>query len=83
MCTGSQREWHISHNHLTIILTVIFRLQDIVPVAWVNMCLFDYKGRLEVGDKDLYMWSYDDDEVYDKSFIVHHLGKSVSLGKCQ
>lgn len=29
---------------------------QVVPLAWVNMMVFDYEGRLQTGRQELYAW---------------------------
>jgi phosphatidylinositol-4,5-bisphosphate 3-kinase len=49
------------------------RKQDQVPIAWVNMNVFDYRGQLQTGQKTLYCWHVDgslDD-------VLNHIGTTV------
>jgi Phosphoinositide 3-kinase C2 len=38
-------------------------LQEVIPLAWVNIPIFDYKGNLRSGEYKLYMWPIADEDV--------------------
>ena len=39
--------------------SIFKRKQDHVPIAWVNMNIFDYRGQLQTGTTTLYCWHVD------------------------
>ncbi|XP_067951627.1 phosphatidylinositol 4,5-bisphosphate 3-kinase catalytic subunit delta isoform-like isoform X2 [Watersipora subatra] len=51
--------------------------KDYMPLAWVNLCLFDFKARLTVGHKTLHMWPYDETIIFSDN-PTNHLGTVVS-----
>ncbi|ERL86797.1 hypothetical protein D910_04202 [Dendroctonus ponderosae] len=46
------------------------------PIAWANMSVYDYKGQLRTGAMTLYMWTYAEDVMSDE--VLHPLGTTVS-----
>ena len=49
-------------------------LQEQIPLAWVNICVFDFKSRLAVGHVRLHMWAFDDTVMLSEDSLVHYLG---------
>ncbi|XP_013393974.2 phosphatidylinositol 4,5-bisphosphate 3-kinase catalytic subunit beta isoform-like [Lingula anatina] len=47
-----------------------------VPLAWVNIMVFDYKDMLQQGPKQLHLWPLKDDITTEHS--LHHIGTVVS-----
>lgn len=45
----------------------------IIPIAWVNTTIYDYKNQLKTGDVTLYTWSYSEDSA-DEDLGLHPLG---------
>ena len=37
--------------------------QENLPLAWVNIPIFDYKGDLRSGEHKLYMWPITDEDI--------------------
>lgn len=51
--------------------------QEVVPIAWVNIMMFDYKDKLQRGQKSLYMWPFRED-LHHGDDILNHIGTSIS-----
>lgn len=45
----------------------------IIPIAWVNTTVFDYKNQLKTGAVTLYTWTYTEDSA-DAEDLLHPLG---------
>lgn len=50
--------------------------QQVNPIAWANMSVYDFKGQLRTGAMTLYMWTYAEDVMSDE--VLHPLGTTVS-----
>ncbi|XP_076265389.1 phosphatidylinositol 4,5-bisphosphate 3-kinase catalytic subunit delta isoform-like isoform X2 [Rhynchophorus ferrugineus] len=49
---------------------------QINPIAWVNTCIYDFKGQLKTGAMTLYLWTYAEDIMSDD--VLHPLGTVVN-----
>jgi len=52
--------------------------KDIVPLAWVNIPVFDYKGILQSGEHRLFMWPVTDEDILTEEQL-NPIGTSLSL----
>ncbi|ESN92774.1 hypothetical protein HELRODRAFT_96068 [Helobdella robusta] len=41
----------------------IYKKKDMIPLAWANLPIYDYRGMLRVGDCKLMMWPVTDDDA--------------------
>ena len=42
---------------------------QIVPLAWVNMMIFDYEGHLQTGRQELYAWPFGTEPEEEVNFM--------------
>ncbi len=49
--------------------------QDIRPLAWVNIPVFDFRGQLRSGSQVLYMWSLTDDDFLSDETQLNPIGQ--------
>ena len=49
--------------------------QDVVPLAWVNIPVFDYTDILRTGSLQLYMWPINDDAILSEE-LLNPIGRS-------
>jgi len=55
---------------------VIYVVQEIIPLAWVNIPVFDYKGTLRSGEHKLYMWPITDEDILTEE-LLNPIGVSL------
>ncbi|XP_074654318.1 phosphatidylinositol 4,5-bisphosphate 3-kinase catalytic subunit delta isoform-like [Tubulanus polymorphus] len=51
--------------------------QELVPLAWVNITMFDYKDRLRTGNHTLRMWPYSDEFLCTNRDFLNPIGTIV------
>jgi len=51
-------------------------VQEIIPLAWVNIPVFDYKGTLRSGEHKLYMWPITDEDILTEE-LLNPIGVSL------
>jgi len=44
-------------------------LKEVIPLAWVNIPVFDYKGTLRSGEHKLYMWPVTDEALLTEELL--------------
>jgi len=44
-------------------------MKDIIPLAWVNIPVFDYQGTLRSGEHKLYMWPITDEDILTEELL--------------
>ena len=44
-------------------------VKEIIPLAWVNIPVFDYKGTLRSGEHNLYMWPITDEDILSEELL--------------
>jgi len=53
-------------------------MQEVIPLAWVNIPVFDYKGTLRSGEQKLYMWPVTDEALLTEE-LLNPIGIQLSL----
>jgi len=49
-------------------------VKEVIPLAWVNIPVFDYKGTLRSGEHQLYMW-----QVTDEALLTEELLNPIGI----
>ena len=72
---------HFPHAHTLCVIPPPTHTHQVVPLAWVNLMVFDYEGRLQTGRQELHAWAFSTELVDEVNFMGPNV-RNLSTSEC-